>query len=191
VHSSSKRIQEMIDNIMDLARGRLGGGITLSSETVKLDILLQEVAEELKVIWPERTISFDFKTDKEIQCDRGRIAQLASNLIGNAITHGAEDSPVTVTAKSNDSYWEISIANQGAKIPEHALALLFHPFHREQSHASQNGLGLGLYIASEIAKAHKGELSVKSDEKLTCFTLKVFVNTNGGGNDLKVYEDCR
>jgi sigma-B regulation protein RsbU (phosphoserine phosphatase) len=172
LRNSSKRMKEMIDNIMDLARGRLGGGITISPELLNLDQLLMNVTEELTVAWPSRSIDFEFKIDKDVVCDRGRIAQLVSNLLANAITHGSETSAVILKAISNEGFWEISVANEGEPIPEKALPQLFHPFHREDSHSSQNGLGLGLYIASEIAKAHHGLLSVKSDEKQTCFTFR-------------------
>lgn len=176
LQTSSKRMHEMIDNIMDLARGRLGSGITINPTTVDLDDLLKEVAEELKLAWPERIIEFNFDIEVGVNCDRGRIAQLTSNLLANALTHGSKDAPVLLKAVSNDSYWEISISNQGKPIPEHSFANLFHPFHRQNAHSSQNGLGLGLYIASEIAKAHQGQITVLSNEQITSFTFKVIVD---------------
>ncbi|KFF23194.1 PAS domain-containing sensor histidine kinase [Chryseobacterium vrystaatense] len=172
VHSSSKRMYEMINNIMDLARGRLGGGISINPVTVDLEQLLNEVSNELKVSWPERIIESHFKINHSIECDPGRISQLVSNLLANAITHGASDTPIILDAEANDEFWEISVTNRGQKIPEEAIKNLFNPFHREGTESNQNGLGLGLYISSEIANAHHGLLSVTSDENKTCFTFR-------------------
>lgn len=175
LQNSSKRMHEMINNIMDLARGRLGSGITINPATVNLSDLLKEVAEELKLAWPERIIEFDFDIKTEVNCDRGRIAQLTSNLLANALTHGSNDTPVLLRAFADEKFWEVSISNQGKPIPEHTFASLFHPFHRQDAHSSQNGLGLGLYIASEIAKAHYGQITVRSNEQVTSFTFKVIM----------------
>ena len=172
IERGAKRMHEMINNIMDLARGRLGGGITLSPTIVNLEELLDELCNELLVAWPERNIERHYHISRQIECDSGRIGQLVSNLLANAITHGAADKPVILNAVANDNYWEISVTNQGKPIPQKALTRLFHPFHRESNHASSNGLGLGLYIASEIAKAHNGMLSVTSDEQYTQFTFR-------------------
>lgn len=173
VHSSSRRMYEMINNIMDLARGRLGGGITVTPTTVDLEQLLNEVSNELKVSVPDRIIESDFKISTTIECDPGRISQLVSNLLANAITHGSSDTPVLINAETAEKFWEISVTNQGRKINEEAIGNLFNPFHREGTDSNQNGLGLGLYISSEIAKAHSGVLSVRSDNEFTCFTMRV------------------
>ncbi len=173
VHSSSKRMYEMINNIMDLARGRLGGGISITPVTVDLQQLLIEVSNELKVSWPERVIESNFTINNTVKCDPGRISQLISNLLANAITHGSSDTPIILNAETNHKFWEISVINRGRKIPDEAIENLFDPFQREGTESNENGLGLGLYISSEIAKAHNGDLSVSSDENKTCFTFTV------------------
>lgn len=173
VQSSSTRMYEMINNIMDLARGRLGGGIPIKPIIVDLEELLNEVSNELKVSHPERVIETYYNINKPVECDQGRISQLVSNLLANAIVHGASDNPVLLHAVATDHYWEVSITNSGQKIPEEALKNIFNPFRRGGVESNHNGLGLGLFISSEIAKAHQGVLSVTSDEKQTCFTLRV------------------
>ena len=173
VQSSSKRMYEMINNIMDLARGRLGGGIPIKPIIVDLEELLNEVSNELKVSHPDRVIETHYNINKPVECDQGRIAQLVSNLLANAIAHGASDAPIILHASTTDQYWEVSITNSGQKIPEEALKNIFNPFRRGGVESNHNGLGLGLFISSEIAKAHQGVLSVTSDEKQTCFTLRV------------------
>lgn len=172
IQSGSKRMYEMINNIMDLARGRLGGGISISPTFINLEELLNQVSDELKVARPDREIVSNCNISKLIECDPSRISQLISNLLANAITHGSADTPVLVNTTINENFWEISVINQGSPIPKDAMAHLFHPFYRKDSHSSKNGLGLGLYIASEIAKAHNGTLTVTSDEQKTCFTFR-------------------
>lgn len=175
VHSSSKRMYEMINNIMDLARGRLGGGISITPAVVNLEELLKEVTNELKISHSDRAIESHYNISKAIECDSGRIAQLVSNLIANSITHGSVDAPIIIHAETTDVHWKISVTNNGQKIPEEKLQNLFHPFKRGGIESNHNGLGLGLYISSEIAKAHQGVLSVTSDEEQTCFTLLVSI----------------
>ncbi|SDQ97928.1 PAS/PAC sensor signal transduction histidine kinase [Chryseobacterium soldanellicola] len=173
IQSSSKRMYEMISNIMDLARGRLGGGISINPVMVDLSLLLDEVSNELKVSFPDRTIESHFNIKNQVKCDPGRISQLVSNLLANAITHGFSDSPIILNADATDEFWQISVINGGQKIEQEAIKNIFNPFHRVGTESNQNGLGLGLYIASEISKAHNGDLSVTSDDDKTCFSLRV------------------
>ena len=142
-------------------------------QTVDLRILLQTIIDELLISWSDRAIELELDIEQQITCDPDRMAQLISNLLANALTHGTQHTPVWVKAIANIDFWQISISNEGNAIPEKDLEQLFHPFYREKSKASQNGLGLGLYIASEIAKSHNGELTVLSNESITCFTLKI------------------
>jgi len=96
---------------------------------------------------------------------------LLSNLLGNALTHGAKDKPVRVLAGSEAGTLRISVANGGAPIPVATMARLFQPFFRGQVRSNRDGLGLGLHIASEIAKAHGGVLEVTSNRLETRFTF--------------------
>jgi sigma-B regulation protein RsbU (phosphoserine phosphatase) len=117
---------------------------------------------------PESVIKTDFAFTKPVVADPVRIGQLLSNLLGNALTYGAAGQPVTVTAKTEE-HFELSVSNAGDTIPAAAMERLFYPFSRGEVRPSQQGLGLGLYIASEIAKAHGGMIDVTSTPELTCF----------------------
>jgi sigma-B regulation protein RsbU (phosphoserine phosphatase) len=97
---------------------------------------------------------------------------LVSNLLGNALTHGDPKAPVRLGAVARGNELEIWVANAGPAIPEKAMTRLFQPFFRGEVRASQQGLGLGLHIASEIAKAHGGTLTVLSTADETRFTLR-------------------
>jgi signal transduction histidine kinase len=101
-----------------------------------------------------------------------RIGQLCSNLLANALSYGEPGRPVTVTARTAEQF-ELAVCNSGAPIPPEIMEHLFSPFSRGDVHPSKQGLGLGLYIASEIAKAHGGSLDATSTDELTCFTFRM------------------
>jgi sigma-B regulation protein RsbU (phosphoserine phosphatase) len=168
------RMSGLIDNVLDFARGRLGGGITLSRDANRpLQPVLQQVVDELRTAMPDRVIESDFRIAGPVNCDRSRIGQMVSNLLGNALTHGAPDKPVRIVASTDDGMFVLWIANAGEPIPDAAMADLFQPFFRGTVRASLQGLGLGLHIASEIAKAHEGELAVTSTAEETRFTFRM------------------
>jgi sigma-B regulation protein RsbU (phosphoserine phosphatase) len=166
------RMSGLIDNVLDFARGRLGGGVALDRRLEPaLESVLVQVVDELRSAMPDRIVETDFHISEPVDCDRSRIGQLASNLIGNALTHGAPDEPVGVFASSENGVFELSVANAGEPIPEATMKHLFQPFFRGRAGTNLQGLGLGLHIASEIAKAHHGMLSVKSTADETRFTF--------------------
>ena len=108
-----------------------------------------------------------------IAYDRGRVAQLFSNLLANALTYGAVAAPVHVRATTDKKWLELSVANKGDPIPAAALEQIFQPFTRGTVRPNQQGLGLGLFIASEIAHAHGGTLAVTSSPNETRFTFRM------------------
>jgi signal transduction histidine kinase len=172
VERSVSRMAELIDNVLDLARGRLGGGLALERNAeAGLDGALEQVANELRSAWPGRTIATDFEIGAPVMADRSRIAQLLSNLVGNALSHGAPDQPVLIEAKTADGQFRLSVANRGEPISSETMERLFQPFVRGAGHGAKQGLGLGLYIASEIAKAHGGRLDAASSPEETRFTF--------------------
>jgi sigma-B regulation protein RsbU (phosphoserine phosphatase) len=172
VKTSVARMSGLIDNVLDLARGRLGGGLSLERNTdAPLQPVLEQVVAELQSSSPNRTIDASFNLDQPVSCDRLRIAQLLSNLLGNALTYGAPDQPISVRATTSGNVFELSVANAGDPIPPEAMERLFHPFTRGADRLNRQGLGLGLYIASQIAHAHAGELTVTSSDVATRFTF--------------------
>jgi signal transduction histidine kinase len=171
---SVNRMANLIDNVMDFARGRLGDGIILNrTANEPLEPLLTLVIAELQSTHPDRTIEVNIKIDKPVDCDSARIAQMFSNLLGNAITHGDATRPIVVHAATYPNSFELFISNSGKKISDEAMKHLFQPFYRGSIQPSMQGLGLGLYIASEIAKAHGGALDVISTDEETRFTFSM------------------
>jgi phosphoserine phosphatase RsbU/P len=173
INSTVARMSDLIDDILDFARGRLGGGITLHRDVRPLEPVLEQVADELRTASPQRVIETSFKIGHPINCDRTRIGQLASNLMGNALTHGAPDQPIRVGAATEGDVFELWVANAGDPIPEAAMQRLFEPFFRGEVRNSRQGLGLGLHIASQIAQAHGGRIEVTSTPDETRFTFRM------------------
>ena len=133
--------------------------------------MLAQVVAELQSSSPDRVIVSDFQLDRPVSCDRQRIAQLLSNLLGNALTYGAPDQPIRVAAWIANGLFTLTVANAGDEIASDALERLFQPFTRGADRPNRQGLGLGLYIASEVARAHAGDLTVTSSDVETKFTF--------------------
>jgi sigma-B regulation protein RsbU (phosphoserine phosphatase) len=170
---SSRRMTELVNNIMDFARTRLGDGIVLEISAVDINALLTQSIEELQITHPKKQINLTGYLGATINCDASRLSQLVSNLIANALMHGSSTDPVIVDASLKDNVFIISVSNKGEEIPAAVQQGLFVPFAREVGHRPGQGLGLGLYIASEIARAHAGTLNFVSGIQGTCFTFSM------------------
>ena len=165
---NARRMSSLINDVLDFARGRLGGGIGINLDTVaNLDASLQAVVKELQDGQPARQIVANIGVSRQVRCDLGRVQQVASNLISNALAHGAPGSPVRVTARADDEdlLFEVWNANAGEPIPEESYGRMFEPFWRHSGSDKRQGLGLGLYICSQIVRAHGGQLSVSSSRE--------------------------
>lgn len=175
MEGSADRMSGLINDVMDLARGRLGGGIGLMrQENQALEPVLRQVVSELQASRPDRVIITALSLAIPVTCDPARIGQMASNLLGNALMHGSAEQPIRFEASSTEEILEIEVANTGKAIAPLTMQKLFQPFFRgEGSSTEQQGLGLGLYISSEIAKAHGGSLTVSSSEIETRFRFQV------------------
>lgn len=176
IHRSGQRIAGLVDDVMDFARGRLGGGIALAMQPCDdLAMQLWHAVAELESAYPRRRIETDVAFDCAVHCDPRRVVQLVSNLLVNALAHGDPAQPVGVRARCEDGVLEIAVRNSGPQIPAPVLARLFQPFWRGNAGAhaggKAEGLGLGLYIAAQIARSHNGGLSVASTPARTVFTF--------------------
>jgi K+-sensing histidine kinase KdpD len=167
---SVSRMSAIINNVLDFARGRLGAGLTLAVSPTLLEPVLRQVIDELQSTHPDRTIEVEFDLTQPVVADRVRIGQLLSNLLGNALTYGAAGAAVRVTA-STDGRFALAVCNKGTPIPPETRSRLFQPFSRGEEWSHQQGLGLGLYISSEIARAHGGTIEVESSAEQTCFSF--------------------
>lgn len=160
IRSSAERMTNLIVQLLDLTRVRLGGGLPLTKVRTPLKALIVGVIDELRLTHPERIVQLDL-ADVEVEVDPDRFAQLVSNLAGNALKHSPVDSTVRVElSEGNDLV--LAIHNEGEPIPLGAQASIFEPFVQLGAAATRDGLGLGLYISREILHAHGGTLSVDS-----------------------------
>jgi signal transduction histidine kinase len=174
IRGGAARMASLIDDVMDFARGRLGGGVALDrNASSEMEPVLRHVVAELRAGHPDREVDVAIALHGPILCDKGRIGQLFSNLLANALTHGAAGTPVQVNAVTAEGWFELSVYNGGEAIPAAVLARIFQPFSRGAAEPGRPGLGLGLFIASEIARAHGGTLDVRSSAGKTCFSFRM------------------
>ena len=175
IKTNARRMSALIDDVLDFARGRLGGGIGLELTDVEnINIGLATVIQELQDAQPTCEIISDINVDRAVRCDLGRLQQVASNLLANALTHGLRDSPVKISARADENDLILEVWNAGEPIPTESLGKIFEPFWRHSASASRNGLGLGLHICSQIVRAHAGRISVTSTrEDGTRFTARL------------------
>jgi signal transduction histidine kinase len=173
--ASTRRMSALIDDVLDFARVRLGAGMSLSiREADFLASALKDVVEEVRAANPQLDIRDDIAINGTVRCDQGRIQQVLSNLIGNAVTHGAPDRPIEVRAAIEGDDLVLSVTNGGTPIPPDDLAKIFQPYWRPANSKPGGGLGLGLYIASEIVAGHAGTLRVTSGaSEGTCFLATI------------------
>lgn len=173
IQDSAQRMGAMVDNLLDFARGRLGGGFALDMRPhTDLGERLHSLMAEALASHPGRQVRTAIDLRQPVVCDALRIGQIFSNLLGNALRHGAADKPVEILAESQGDVFTLAVSNGGAPLPETVASQLFRPFSRKTGAQKGEGLGLGLFIASELAKAHGGTLSVASGERTT-FTLRM------------------
>lgn len=131
IKQSGYRMNELIGNVMDFARTRMGEGIVIAAQHVELKPVLEHVVEELKFLFPDRKIEVDLALLDPIFCDADRIGQLIYNLLANALTHGNPQSSVNFTGQHEANKLKLSVANDGEPIPESLQIILFTPFKKE------------------------------------------------------------
>lgn len=173
--TSADRMKRMIEQLLDLARVRRGDGIPLQLGPVHLGELCRQAVQELEDANPQASLAIQEAGKLSGTWDADRLAQAVSNLVGNAVQHGAKGEPVIVDVDgTDDATVRVRIHNVGSVSPE-ALPVLFEAFKsaatNRTSVARKPGLGLGLFIAREIARAHGGDISVRSSDESTTFEL--------------------
>jgi signal transduction histidine kinase len=172
---SAARMGRMIEDVLDFTRERLGGAIPLKRERMDLEQLCREVILEAKAAHDNVVLNFEFTGELTGEWDRDRIAQVLSNLIGNAIEHGDGDA-VSFVARGQSEDVVIEVHNTGVPIPIEALGIIFEPLvHRPlQGARARNNVGLGLFIARAIVTGHGGKIDVASSGDLgTTFTARL------------------
>ncbi|MFM0696797.1 sensor histidine kinase [Paraburkholderia graminis] len=174
---SGARMQGLLDDVLDFSRTKLGLGIRVAPAPVDVAVLVADELEQLRVAHGTQRVELDVTGDTAALCDGRRIQQMLGNLVGNAIKYGEPAEAVQVTVTGGDREISIAVRNRGPAIPPSFLCRVFEPLERgpgaETRPDSEGSLGLGLYIAREIAHAHGGEVVASSDESATVFTVRL------------------
>ena len=174
VKATTYRLESMIENLLDFKRSRIGNDIQLrkEAEIEALEKALQQAIREIGIISPDRFIETDIRLETPFYCDPGKIGQLFLNLLSNANSNGTTKHPIQVKIRSNDEGFLISVAHKGEEIPIEQQENIFNPYYQTAEGSFRKGLGLGLFVASEIAKAHGGKIELTSTEEETRFTFR-------------------
>ena len=178
IRQCSDRMARMIDQILDLTRIRVGGGLSLSSVPADLRSIAEQVIEEL--VEHKNRFSFEVVGNTHGSWDVDRVSQVLSNLAGNAVEHSPPGTPVLVRIDARrDDALEVEVRNAGPRVPSELRDVLFEPFRgRERS----RGLGLGLFICKQVVMAHGGTIELdSSDEAGTGFRILLPRHTALGG----------
>ncbi len=165
IASSADRMARMISEVLDFTRSRLGGGMPVDPCLADLSVISREVLEELEASHPGSRLSLQVLGQGLGEWDAGRLSQVVSNLVGNALQYSPEGTPIHITVDGRAEHEVVlSVHNEGPPISEAMLPRLLEPFRRATRNEGHNsgGLGLGLYIVQQIILAHGGTLSAQS-----------------------------
>jgi signal transduction histidine kinase len=179
IRAGTDRMADLIDDIMDFARARLASGIPMARlDREDFAGVIARVVAEVRAGHPSADIITTIDLPHALRFDPVRMQQLVANLLNNAVAHGDRARPIRVDGQVHEDTVVLTVANFGKPIDPRNQDMLFQPFYRPNSSTPRPGLGLGLYIASEIARAHGGTLSVCSTaEEGTCFSLRIPLET--------------
>jgi signal transduction histidine kinase len=175
IQTNVRRMSSLIDDVLDFARAGLGAGIPVEMTDVQdVNTGLATVIQELQDAQPDSKIISNICVQRAVRCDLGKLQQVASNLLANALTHGLPDSPIDISAWAEETELVLQVWNAGEPIPEQSIDKIFEPFWRHSVSSSRQGLGLGLHICSQIVRAHEGRMTVTSTrEGGTRFTVRL------------------
>jgi len=165
IRTSAIRMTKLIDDLLDFTRSSLGGRMPLNPVPTDLEEVCMSVIKELQVLHTDRVLHFKAEGNLRGEWDGERLAQLVSNLAGNALQHGAPKYDIDIKARDDGDIVVLEVHNSGRPIPPGAITKIFDPMFRSSvTFHRSNSLGLGLYIAREIVTAHCGTIEVTSNE---------------------------
>jgi signal transduction histidine kinase len=171
IDQAARRMIEMTATLLDFTQSRFRGGLPIAPSEMDLDSLCRGVIDELRIAHPGRDIRVTTDGDLRGEWDPARMAQVVSNLVGNAITHGDGSAPIEVQLRADEAEVAVAVKNRGEPIPEELAGRIFEPFQQGDRDGTRGGLGLGLFIVQQIVSAHGGTVSVRSSHDDTCFTV--------------------
>lgn len=173
---SGKRMNTLLDDLLDYSRTSLGMGIRITRSDSDLVAELGDEVELLRMAWPQASIEFDAPGPVRGNFDTSRLREALANLVNNAAKYGTEHGNVSVALEQQGSDVVLRVRNEGSEIPEATLATMFEPLHRGNRTANAHdgaSLGLGLFVVREVAKAHGGDIAAESTGNGTTFTMRL------------------
>lgn len=183
IREATTRSQRLINDLLDFTQARIGQGLAVSRAPIQLDRVIAAAVASLRLLHPHREIAFS-ASDEALFCqaDADRLAQLLGNLVSNAVTYGDGASPIDVRVSAAQGTVEIAVHNVGNPIDETQLSTIFSPMTRgAEAGGEVRSVGLGLFIVSEIAKAHGGVVEVVSTAQAgTTFAVRFPAYASGG-----------
>jgi signal transduction histidine kinase len=175
IQTSAERATRLIRDLLDFTQARLGGGIRIEPQPVDLHDLVANVAEEIEAAWPGRSVTLAHSGDGRGEWDADRLGQVVQNMVTNALKYSPEDSPVEVETRGEGETVALVVHNQGQPILPERRERLFEPFQRAGGETgASRSVGLGLYIVSQVVRAHGGSVHVHStDTEGTTFIVRL------------------
>jgi len=175
IRASADRAARMVQDLLDFTRARVGHGIPVAPRPADLTAIARGATDEARVAFPGRAIQVEPSGDARGEWDPDRLTQVAANLVVNALKYSPRESPVTVRVHGSEGTATLEVHNRGSPISPDLLQHLFEPYRRGRAEEDdRSSLGLGLYIAREIVRAHAGEIEVRSSEADgTTFTVRL------------------
>ena len=165
----------MVADLLDFSRTRLGDAIPIARASMDVGKMLNDAVAEVAASFPDSKLEIDASGELQGSWDCARLTQAVTNLITNAAQHGAQDSPIRVTARGEADEVVIAVHNGGPAIPDEVVGHIFAPMKGSRNDGgNRRHLGLGLYIVDRIVAAHGGQVDVKSSEEDgTTFTVRL------------------
>lgn len=194
IYTSVRRANQIVGDLLDLTRCQMGPGIPVKTADIDLSPLCERVVEEIRAFHPEAKVLFDAKSPVRGQFDGARTEQVFSNIISNAVQHGDIQFPIKVGLEVIEGFAVFEVQNGGEPIPEDLLPFIFNPMGRFSQrsaidHGPTEGLGLGLFIASEVVTSHGGTIDVTSDaDRGTTFIVKLPITKEASSTP--PFENC-
>lgn len=170
---TADRMKYLIEDLLDTTQTLQGQTISINRETTDLQKICRLIVEEFKIANPHHKIEFFAETELVGEWDAGRMQQVLSNLLSNAVSYGTSTKPIKVDLIEDVDRVVLQVNNQGKLISDETMQNLFQPFWRgARKRSNSSGLGLGLYIVKQIVEAHGGKINVESTPEYgTTFTV--------------------
>ncbi|HEY7956372.1 MAG TPA: PAS domain S-box protein, partial [Polyangia bacterium] len=173
--SSAERMANMVAQLLDLTRSRLAGGIPIDPRPADVSAIVSGIVDELRLVHPDRVIEWQSEGEERGRFDVDRLAQVVSNLVGNALEHGDPSRPISVRLSGEPDQVVLFVHSEGPPIPPDLLPVIFDPYRRSTARDERSkGLGLGLFITEQVVLGHGGTIEVRSSaEEGTTFAVKL------------------